>query len=414
VTASAISGAFSTVSGSVPTAGLSQAVLINPANVQLALSTPSTASPAPAAAPSSPSLAPTPIVVAPAEATIFPAMTSTLVQGAQLATGMALDRIGGRLAGYGDTPVIGSVAPPAGMQLAQLGSTNSNLAAVGEAAAVLPQLAAQYGGWFRGVGSFASVNGNSVAPGFDADSGGFMAGVDREVMPDVFAGIAGGYTHSDVNDHSSSTGSVDTGRVLLYGGGLVGPAWWSTTAGYAHDSIATSRPLAGIGTAQESHGGNELTLGGQWSLPIAVGGATVTPKAGLQFLYLAENGFSETGASGFGLSSTGRSTDSLQPFVGIAANQSFVTDGGVKITPEVRLSYAYEAADDDRVLNVGTVSGATFLIQGVRPSRSQLGAGIGVTVTAQSDLDFYANYDSLLRIGNTVDQTVSAGLRIRF
>jgi hypothetical protein len=33
---------------------------------------------------------------------------------------------------------------------------------------------------------------------------------------------------------------------------------------------------------------------------------------------------------------------------------------------------------------------------------------------AQNNLYLYANYDTVLRIGNTSDQTISAGFRIRF
>ena len=42
--------------------------------------------------------------------------------------------------------------------------------------------------------------------------------------------------------------------------------------------------------------------------PLRQGIATLTPKAGVQFLHLGENGFTETGASGFDLSATGHST----------------------------------------------------------------------------------------------------------
>jgi hypothetical protein len=43
-----------------------------------------------------------------------------------------------------------------------------------------------------------------------------------------------------------------------------------------------------------------------------------------------------------------------------------------------------------------------------------LTAGVGVKVRAQDDVFLYANYDALVRTGNTSVQTVSAGLRIRF
>ena len=41
-------------------------------------------------------------------------------------------------------------------------------------------------------------------------------------------------------------------------------------------------------------------------------------------------------------------------------------------------------------------------------------ADLGLTVRAQDNLFLYANYDANLPTGNTTNQTVSAGLRIRF
>jgi uncharacterized protein with beta-barrel porin domain len=91
---------------------------------------------------------------------------------------------------------------------------------------------------------------------------------------------------------------------------------------------------------------------------MVVSGATVTPKAGVPFLHLHESAFSETGANGLDLSSGPRSTDSLQPYVSLSVAQTFVR--------------------------------------------------------ARDDVFLYANYDALVRTGNTSAQTVSAGLRVRF
>jgi fibronectin-binding autotransporter adhesin len=231
--------------------------------------------------------------------------------------------------------------------------------------------------------------------------------------------IAGGYLRSTVDEHSTANGALDTARLALYGG-----TWWegnllTATAGYAHDSFSTSRSLTGIGTATENHGGNEATVAAQWSRPLQLQGfagglATVTPKTGVQFLHLSEGGFDEIGARGFDLNSGGRGTDSVQPYIAVAAAQKFVTDGGTQFTPEVRLGYAREALSGSRLITVTTVSGANFPVIGVAPSHDIVTAGIGVAAEAGPSLSFYANYDGTLRTGNTTDQTLSAGLRVRF
>ncbi|MBV9551231.1 MAG: autotransporter outer membrane beta-barrel domain-containing protein, partial [Alphaproteobacteria bacterium] len=348
--------------------------------------------------------------------TTYTAVTTIALMNAQQVNGIILDRIGARHAGVADGQV--AAAPiglvPGGVQLAQA----DNLGAVGSLASALPQALATEGAWFRGIGNFASVNGNSSAPGFTGSTGGFLAGWDRPVGENFYLGAAGGYLHSNIDEHSTSNGTEQSARFALYGGAVVGSSLFTATAGYAHDWFHTTRGIAGIGTAAESHAGDEATADAQWSLPLQIAGwgggiASLTPKLGIQYVHLSEGAFGETGGSGFDLSSGSRGTDSLQPYVGAALSQKFVTDNGVEFAPELRFSYLHDVFNS-RFLTVTTVSGAAFPVTGVAPSRDQVSTGFGVVVAAAPNLNFYANYDATLHTGNTTEQTVQAGLRWKF
>jgi outer membrane autotransporter protein len=90
-------------------------------------------------------------------------------------------------------------------------------------------------------------------------------------------------------------------------------------------------------------------LGEEFSATGLYGPATVTPKLGLQFLHLSEGRFAEAAAAGFSLSAGGQATNSLQPYVGLAASETIITAEGTEITPELRLGYLHELADNGRV-----------------------------------------------------------------
>jgi fibronectin-binding autotransporter adhesin len=94
-------------------------------------------------------------------------------------------------------------------------------------------------------------------------------------------------------------------------------------------------------------------------------------------------------------------------------SQKFVTDGGAQITPELRLGYAHDVFDS-RLLTVTSVTGAAFPVEGVKPSRDQLTAGLGVTMIAGPNLSLYADYDAIVPTGNITEQTIQAGLRWKF
>ena len=400
--AGGISGSFAEVTGMVPTAGLKQSVLTDPSDVQLALTGP--------APPGPPPVPPPPIVVAPTNDTIYGAMTSVMVLDAQAANAILLDRLDQRRGAIDGASAAGDGVPADAPQFAAAG----NLAALGEMASQLPRVAGSYGGWFRGIGSFGSLAGNAAAPGFSAATGGFLAGLDRPLAPGWFAGGAAGYAHSGVNEQSTSSGAIDTARLALYGGGEWGPVVLSTTAGYAHDWIDTGRGFAGVGTAAESHGGNEATAGAQGARFFRFGEVALAAKAGVQYLHLGESGFAETGANGLDLVSGNRSTDSFQPYLRLSAARDFETADGLDLAPTVRLGYGREVLSNSRAVTVGALDGTAFLVEGVKPSRDLLTAGVGLTARARDDLFLYARYDALLPVGNTIDHTVSAGLRLAF
>jgi outer membrane autotransporter protein len=390
ITAASVNGTFSTVTANDPL-GVAHSILYNPTDVTLQLS-----------------------VVSPTNDTIYTDLTSMLVMNGQQANSIILDRLGNRSSGIVDGEVALSGIGAPGPQYAQTG----NAAVIGDLASALPQALAAQGAWFRGIGGFATVNGSLAAPGFTGTAGGFLAGFDRPVSETTYLGLAAGYLHSIVTETSLASGTAGTARLSVYGGQFVGPSLFTATAGYAHDWIDTSRILA-TGTGAESHGANEATVAGQWSLPLQVQGfsqgiATLTPKAGFQFLHLGENTFADTGAGGFDLSSASHSTDSFQPFVEVALAQKFVTADGALITPEVRLGYDREALAGSRTLTVATVSGAQFPVTGVKPSKNIATAGVGLAVQTGPALSLYATYDAILPTGNTTDHTVQAGLRLRF
>jgi fibronectin-binding autotransporter adhesin len=396
-----VTGGFSTVTGTVPMPGLTQSVLVGPQSVDLVLS------PVAGGEALTPSET---VVVAPTNDTVFSAVTTTAILNAQWASRMLLDRWGSGRSGTTNLPSVTRLTPPGKSQTALSGPAT----AMDAVAAALPETMARYGGWFWGSGNFASLNGSTAAPGFAARSGGFLAGIDQPVGDETWAGAAAGYAHTGLSEHAPSSGDMDTARVAFYGGTRLGPAVLSATTGFAHDWINTARPLAGIGTAQEGHGGQEVTAAGQASLPLDIGGVRVTPRAGVQFVNLFESSFAETGANGFNLSNRGRGTDSLQPYFATSSWRSFATDQGSIITPEVRLGYTREALSNSRLVTVATVTGANFPVQGVKPSKNMLTAGVGMTLQAQDNVYLYADYDAVAPTGNTAYQVVSAGLRIKF
>ena len=109
----------------------------------------------------------------------------------------------------------------------------------------LPDAMAQMGGWFRATGAFTHLQGDDVASAVTTQNGGFMTGIDRPLGDHVIAGLAAGYSHTNLSQHDGETGSLDTPRVSIYGSYAAGNWALDATAGYAHERIHTGeKPCA--------------------------------------------------------------------------------------------------------------------------------------------------------------------------
>jgi fibronectin-binding autotransporter adhesin len=160
----------------------------------------------------------------------------------------------------------------------------------------------------------------------------------RSLTPSTL-GLAAGYSHTSLSVHDGESGSLDTPRLMLYGNYALGPWSLDATAGYAHDFIDAARPIASVGeTASSSHGADEATGAVQAARRFDLGGVTLLPAAGLQYVHLFDGGFSESGAPGFDLDVSRRNSDSLCPFVGMSAAKAFTTEDGLHLVPEANIS----------------------------------------------------------------------------
>ena len=70
----------------------------------------------------------------------------------------------------------------------------------------IPQAVGQMGGWFKAIGSFASLDGSISTPGFDTQAGGFLAGFDKAFSPNLTGGIALGYLHTNLSEAGGASG----------------------------------------------------------------------------------------------------------------------------------------------------------------------------------------------------------------
>jgi hypothetical protein len=281
--------------------------------------------------------------------------------------------------------------------------------------AAIGSLLCHAGGWIQAAGTDLNVDGQTDAAGYRAQSGGFLAGIDKAIDgKGLRLGIAAGYDEAWLADSAGGKAVIDTTRVGVYGSQRLGHFMLSGDLLYGYANSKISRPT-GVGDASSSHGNNVFDGALQLGTAIRIDHFDLSPSAGIRFSSVNIEGFNETagtGAQAFAVVGTGGAYTSVQPFVKLDLSRKLFTTSNVLLVPDVSVGYFYEAGDRGRAINLVSQDGTTFESAhiGYGGSSAQVGAGLSA---GKGNWALYAHYLANLG-GNWTEQTGEVGLRVRF
>jgi outer membrane autotransporter protein len=306
--------------------------------------------------------------------------------------------------GRGADQVKTALAGAAPMQIAM----NGKLQQLAQAGTQLPSAIAQYGGWVRGIGNFLDVDNAGTASGFSASGGGFLAGIDHP-----FGLLTLGITGMNFAQNDGESGGMQTLRGMLYAHYRADPQIIvDGVAGLAYDRIHTSRPITSLGSnATESHNAYESSLALQAGYVMPWQGFTLIPHIGAQYVHLAEDGFTETGGSGFDLSRSHESVDSFQPSIGVSVLEPFTLDNGMQVTPQFKLAYSHELLNPSETLALTAAGGSVVPASVVTPAHNTVTLGPSATLRLNDRVNLFADYKLAIGVGTSIDQIIAAGAR---
>ena len=160
--------------------------------------------------------------------------------------------------------------------------------------------------WTQAFGSWGQRNSDGNAAALSYSTSGFLVGADTPVFDNWRVGVLSGYSRTALNPGSrSSTGTSDNYDVGLYGGAQWNKLGLRLGATYTWSNIATSRTVAFTGF-NDSPSANYLAgttqLFGELGYRLDVGRTAIgvvafEPFAGLAFVNVHTNGFTEQGGA---------------------------------------------------------------------------------------------------------------------
>ncbi|MGD8786996.1 MAG: autotransporter domain-containing protein [Phycisphaerales bacterium] len=258
-----------------------------------------------------------------------------------------------------------------------------------------------WGIWCKGYGVFGDRDAEgSDVPGFDYSVKGAAFGLDYQLNKRLIVGITGGFSNGDVEYTSSKDESEVSSTAIGVYATLNTNNWYvDTILNFSDLEYETKRHIDmtsekltgtfdGLEITGYIEGGYNKHLGKTWILQ---------PSASLQFTYLDQDGYKETGGPS-ALKFKAQDYESIQGSVGtklIKRLDKNKSDGVCSVI-ELRGRYVYDLGDTESQVDASFASdpGTVFTISDEGVARDSMVFGIGFHSEINDNTKLFIDYDT--------------------
>ncbi len=235
----------------------------------------------------------------------------------------------------------------------------------------------QWTGWITGYGRGGAVQFDGNSPGFDYSLGGLVAVIERPLASGDRAGLFYNYGHSqlDMGGGLADNADVDSHHWGGYLQSCRSDRYLTLAGGVGYDTYDTARTIqfgAVDRTARSSHQGWQSSVYAEYGGLYGDAAARLQPFVALNYLYMYQDGLTETGADSLDLTIDGNDLNALRSILGfrVAASRTIGWLG----SPDASLSTYWT---HDMLHRVGasidaSLDGSPYRLRGVNAGRDWL------------------------------------------
>lgn len=258
---------------------------------------------------------------------------------------------------------------------------------------------AKNGAWVKLIASTATQEQDGMYDGYKTRSGGLAMGIDHKFSYDITAGLAFGYTRTNVDQkdfRAGDTANTDSYNIVAYASKDFERAYVEGAVSYAHHDTDSTRAAAVGRTAHAEIDANQytghLSAGYRFNVKDK---ATVTPFLALDYTHLAQDAYTETGAGAINLQvdelSTNRTT-----FGGGLRVGTKIDNASTTLRPELKLAaYHISGGTNTDIAAQYVGGGAKFVTPGTDLNNMMYNVGLGLKaqINEATSLGFTVDYD---------------------
>lgn len=327
-------------------------------------------------------------------------------------TGRLIQAYYGGVGAGGGTPIVMAAAAPTDVVEMDTSSRMSLGAGYGASRAA-PAADHDLAWWSRAFGAWGQYDSNGNAATTDRNLGGFVTGVDGNMGSGWRAGLATGYLNTSLSAGGERYSSADINSYVLgaYAGGGIGEFALRSGGTWTWNKIDTDRSVVFPGFFEgesASYNGDVGQLFAELAYPIFTHGGVIEPFAGLAYVHVGTDSFTENGPIA-GLTSGGLNMNLGYGTLGARAGTTVVW-GGTTVIPHVSAAWQYAFGDTTPEIAMAFAStGIGMGIGGIPLAQNSALFDIGADAVIAQDMTLGLSY-----MGQYSGDFTDNGLRGRF
>lgn len=239
--------------------------------------------------------------------------------------------------------------------------------------------------WVQGLFNKSKYDGSND---FKTDSTGLALGAEKYLNSDVKVGAGYAYTNSDVKQGDRKI-DVDTHTAFVYGEYKPSDWYVNGIASYNWGDYDEKK----YGGLSGKYDVNSIALQAMTGYDFHMNGAVVTPEAGLRYINIHQDSYTDTA----GQRVSENSSDYLTGIVGAKIKKDYTLSNGMNIRPEARLAMTYDLVNDNSNASVMLANGSAYQVRGEALDRFGVEAGVGLTAEVDDNVEVSLGYAGKFR-----------------
>lgn len=239
--------------------------------------------------------------------------------------------------------------------------------------------------WVQGLFNKSKYDGSND---FKTDSTGLALGAEKYLNSDVKVGAGYAYTNSDVKQGDRKI-DVDTHTAFVYGEYKPSDWYVNGIASYNWGDYDEKK----YGGLSGKYDVNSIALQAMTGYDFHMNGAVVTPEAGLRYINIHQDSYTDTA----GQRVSENSSDYLTGIVGAKIKKDYTLSNGMNIRPEARLAMTYVLVNDNSNASVMLANGSAYQVRGEALDRFGVEAGVGLTAEVDDNVEVSLGYEGKFR-----------------